>query len=90
MESGSSTRRYGLSKARIAAFEQCPRRLWLMVHRPDLAAFEEGGEARFECGHIVGEIARALHPGGVMIGMVLPCEIQLPTVTLVRNCFSHI
>ena len=28
--------RHGLSKSRIAAFEQCPKRLWLQVHRPDL------------------------------------------------------
>ena len=28
--------RFGLSKSKIAAFEQCPKRLWLSVHRPDL------------------------------------------------------
>ena len=31
-------RRFGLSKSRINAFEQCPKRLWLMVHRPELAS----------------------------------------------------
>ncbi|MFC3174993.1 DUF2779 domain-containing protein [Novosphingobium bradum] len=62
-----SPSRPGLSKSRITAFEQCPRRLWLMVHRPDLARQDSGAEARFATGHDVGALACALHPGGVMI-----------------------
>lgn len=58
---------HGLSKSRIAAFEQCPRRLWLGVHRPDLAEQGEGAQARFDTGHKVGAVACSLHPGGVMI-----------------------
>ena len=57
----------GLSKSRITAFEQCPKKLWLSVHRPDLAVYDNGAEARFVAGHEVGEIACALHPGGVMV-----------------------
>ena len=57
----------GLSKSRISAFEQCPKRLWLSVHRRDLAEYDDGAEARFAAGHTVGEIACALHPGGVMV-----------------------
>ena len=60
-------RRFGLSKSKITAFEQCPKRLWLSVHRRDLAAQDEGAEARFATGHEVGAVACALLPRGVMV-----------------------
>ena len=60
-------RRFGLSKSKITAFEQCPRRLWLSVHRRDLAEQDDGAEARFATGHEVGAIACALLPDGVMV-----------------------
>ena len=60
-------RRFGLSKSKITAFEQCPKRLWLSVHRPVLAEQDEGAEARFAAGHEVGAIACALLPEGVMV-----------------------
>ncbi len=60
-------RRFGLSKSRITAFEQCPKRLWLMIHQPELGEQDAGAEARFATGHAVGDIACALHPEGVMI-----------------------
>ncbi|MBX9640097.1 MAG: hypothetical protein K2X97_10305, partial [Mycobacteriaceae bacterium] len=46
-----------LSKSKIAAFEHCPRRLWLQIHRRDLAKFDEATLVRFQCGHYVGELA---------------------------------
>jgi len=58
----NSKRRFGLSKSKITAFEQCPKKLWLSVHRPDVAEQDEGAEARFATGNTVGEIACALHP----------------------------
>jgi len=62
-----TSRRFGLSKSRITAFEQCPRRLWLSIHQPGLAEPDEGAEARFATGHEVGAVACALHPDGVMV-----------------------
>lgn len=59
--------RYGLSKSKITAFEQCPKRLWLSVHRPELAEQDCGSAVRFATGHEVGAIACALLPDGVMI-----------------------
>lgn len=50
-----------LSKSRLLAFLQCPRRLWLEVHRPGLALMERSRQAQFETGHRVGEIARTLY-----------------------------
>ncbi|GAA3804526.1 hypothetical protein GCM10022600_28390 [Qipengyuania pelagi] len=60
-------KRAGLSKSRITSFEQCPRKLWLSVHRPELGAQDDDAEARFAAGNEVGEIACSLHPEGVMV-----------------------
>ena len=60
-------RRFGLSKSKITMFEQCPKRLWLSVHRRDLAVQDEGAEARFAIGDVVGALACALLPDGVMV-----------------------
>ena len=58
---------FGLSKSRITAFEQCPKKLWLSVHRRELAEVQAQSELRFAAGHEVGAIACELAPGGVMI-----------------------
>lgn len=62
------TRRIGLSKSRITLFEQCPKRLWLSVHRPGLAEIRAGANTVFADGHRVGALACSLYPEGVMIG----------------------
>ncbi|WP_374527121.1 DUF2779 domain-containing protein [Novosphingobium sp.] len=61
------TRRLGLSKTRIAMFEQCPKRLWLSVWRPELAQEDAGMRSAFAAGHEVGAAACRQHPDGVMI-----------------------
>jgi len=58
---------YGLSKSRIASFEQCPKKLWLSVHKRDVAETLAGSELRFSSGNEVGTIACELAPGGIMI-----------------------
>jgi CRISPR/Cas system-associated exonuclease Cas4 (RecB family) len=63
----SQPRRFGLSKSKITAFEQCPKRLWLSVHRRHLAKQDESAAARFATGHEVGAVACALLPDGVMV-----------------------
>ena len=50
-----------LSKTKLLAFRQCPKRLWLEVHRPDLREDSSATEASFQVGHEVGEIARRLY-----------------------------
>ncbi len=57
----------GLSKSRITAYEQCPRRLWLEVHRRELAAVDEGSQSRLIAGDEVGEEACRQRPGGILI-----------------------
>ncbi|MFZ1625690.1 MAG: DUF2779 domain-containing protein [Gammaproteobacteria bacterium] len=55
----------GLSKSRLMSFLQCPKRLWLEKHQPELAAFSAATEAAFATGHEIGDIARQLYdPAG--------------------------
>ena len=49
-----------LSKSKIIAFRQCPKRLWLEVHRKELRD-DTGSEAVFQTGYQVGEIARKIY-----------------------------
>ena len=54
----------------LIAFRQCPKRLWLEVHRPDLRVETSDMEARFQVGYKVGEIARRIYDpngSGVMV-----------------------
>ena len=49
-----------LSKSRLVAFRQCPKRLWLEVHRADLRADSAATQAVFRRGHEVGDLARRI------------------------------
>lgn len=57
----------GLSKSRIVAWRQCPRRLWLQVRRPELLQTSAADERNFQIGFEVGEVARSLYPDGILI-----------------------
>lgn len=81
-----SMRRYGLSKSKIAAFEQCPKRLWLSVHRRELATKDAGIESRFAAGHEVGVIACALLPEGVMVHADPDLATALATTEKLLKC----
>lgn len=59
---------FGLSKSRITAFLQCPKRLWLEVHRPELKEETEATQFAFAVGNQVGDVARAQYPKGVLVG----------------------
>jgi hypothetical protein len=58
---------YGLSKSRIAAWRQCPKRLWLQIHHPELSETSAPTERSFKIGYEVGEVAQGLFPNGVLI-----------------------
>ncbi len=54
-----------LSKSRLISFLQCPKRLWLETHQPELAQISAATEAAFAIGHEIGAMARQLYdPGG--------------------------
>ena len=58
---------YHLSKSKILSGLQCPKRLYLEIHKPEL--LEEGPEPtiQFSYGYRVGEAARDLFPDGMLI-----------------------
>ncbi|MDA7877538.1 DUF2779 domain-containing protein [Akkermansiaceae bacterium] len=49
-----------LSKSKIIAFRQCPKRLWLEIHRPELRD-DSGSEIAFSIGNQVGDIAHTIY-----------------------------
>lgn len=50
-----------LSKSKLLAYRQCPKRLWLEVHRPTLRDDSAATQSSFTIGHQVGDIARKLY-----------------------------
>ena len=75
----SERQQFGLSKSKITSFEQCPKRLWLQTHKREQAKPDPGAEARFAAGHLVGDIACRLCPGGTMIEAEPDLETALVT-----------
>nr|WP_205964319.1 DUF2779 domain-containing protein [Ramlibacter agri] len=65
----------------MIAWRQCPKRLWLEVHQPELRADSSSTAASFAAGHEVGDVARRIYdpqdlgttldPGEIGIGGVL-------------------
>ena len=59
-----------LSKSKLIAFRQCPKRLWLEIHHHELREDSSSTQANFEVGYAVGDIARQLYDparAGVML-----------------------
>ena len=50
-----------LSKTKLLAFRQCPKRLWLEIHRPELREDSATTKASFATGNTVGALARKLY-----------------------------
>lgn len=50
-----------LSKSKILAYLQCPKRLWLEVHQPDSRTDSSAATASFATGHAVGDASRAIY-----------------------------
>lgn len=50
-----------LSKSKLIAFRQCPKRLWLEVHRKELREDSAETQASFQVGFEVGDIAQQLY-----------------------------
>ncbi|MGH9326943.1 MAG: DUF2779 domain-containing protein [Terriglobia bacterium] len=57
-----------LSKSRIMAGLQCPKRLYLQVYNPDLAGeLDQGSRLTLDQGREVGRLAQKMFPGGLLI-----------------------
>jgi len=66
-EKGGSAPRTRLSKSRYVSGLQCVKRLWLEVHHPERGVIDGGQRAALSAGTAVGELARGLYPGGVLV-----------------------
>ncbi len=49
-----------LSKSKMLAYRQCPKRLWLEIHRPELKD-DSGAETAYRIGNEVGAVARLIY-----------------------------
>jgi hypothetical protein len=56
-----------LSKSKLTTYLQCPKRLWLQVHRPGVGIVDPCTLRLFEAGHRIGELARLQVPNGILI-----------------------
>ncbi|HWT78313.1 MAG TPA: hypothetical protein VN648_05860, partial [Candidatus Methylomirabilis sp.] len=57
-----------LSKSKYMAGLQCPKRLYLEVHHPELEAeTDDATQAILDTGERVGALARKTIPGGVLV-----------------------
>lgn len=61
-------RPYRLSKSRILAGLQCPKRLFLSVHRPELLESSDTGAHAFSIGYEVHDAFRSLCADAVLVG----------------------
>ncbi len=68
---------YGLSKTKILYSLQCPKRLWLEVHQPDLAQYSEVSIQMMNTGNDVRRVHRELISNGILVGHVDDLEAAL-------------
>ncbi|WP_375204244.1 DUF2779 domain-containing protein [Hyphococcus sp.] len=66
-----------LTKSLIAAFDQCPKRLWLEAHKGAPTQESPQAELRKAEGERIGVIARTLRPGGTLVDSHLGQEEAL-------------
>lgn len=62
-----AVRRPFLSKSRLIAAWQCPKRLFLETEHPDLAEISARTESLWETGHEVGRVAKILYGSGASV-----------------------
>ena len=67
MTQAPPSRPRGLSKSKILHARQCPKRLWLHTHRPDLAVEDDAQRQRLADGTRFGDLARDLLGGGTLV-----------------------
>ena len=49
------------SKSKLLALRQCPKRLWLEIHHPELREDSVATQVSFQIGHQVGDIAQCIY-----------------------------
>ena len=73
-----------LSKSKLMAYRQCPKRLWLEVNQPALAGEPGSDQTKLQVGREVGAIARKLYdePG---LGHTVDAQAEGITAALTRS-----
>ena len=66
-----------LSKSKLVAYKQCPKRLWLQTFRRELAQRSEAVENRMAQGNLVGAAAQRQFPEGRLIPHVFDLATAL-------------
>ena len=79
---------FGLSKSRIIAWKQCPKRLWLQINRPDLLIFSDGAQQNFQIGYEVGKAARTLFDNGIFVREDIDLSAALEVTQTMLNVFT--
>ena len=69
--------RMRLSKSKLVAYKQCPKRLWLQTFRRELAQQSEAVANRMAQGNLVGAAAQRLYPEGRLIAHVTDLNAAL-------------
>lgn len=73
-----------LSKSKLVAFRQCPKRLWLEVHQPEAREDSSATQAIFRTGHEVGAVAQHIYdPTGE--GAVIDLQAEGITAAIDRT-----
>ena len=76
---------YGLSKTKILHGLQCPKRLWLEVHQPELAHYSEASTQIIQAGNEAHYAYRELIPDGILVEHVDDLEAALEQTRLILN-----
>lgn len=74
-----------LTKSLVAAFDQCPKRLWLDVSRGVPALEDPHGDLRKAEGERVGAIAQSLFPDGTLVS---PFAVQDAALEETQNLLA--
>lgn len=73
-----------LSKSRLLSFRQCPKRLWLELHRRDLKQDSAATQASYRTGHEIGAVARRIYdPQGK--GALVDAQVEGYDAALARS-----
>ena len=73
-----------LSKSKLMAYRQCPKRLWLELHQPHLGVTVSTDETKLQVGREVGAIAQKLYdePG---LGHTVDAQVEGIAIALTRS-----
>jgi hypothetical protein len=64
-----------LSKSKVMAYRQCPKRLWLQVHKPEFKVESALSQTKFSTGNQVGDIAIELYSQNTVGEVIDPFKL---------------